>query len=646
MSCRHLFFATLLLGNATLPAYSQQSSDSEALDNIIVSASRTPVQQVSVGSSMTVITRDQIEKRQARYVSDLLRAVPGFAVSQSGSTGAQTQVRVRGNEANHVLVLIDGVRANDPASGDEFRWELLSTSNIERIEIVRGPQSSLWGSDAVAGVVQVITRSGSSQPGFSAFTEGGSNSTLNAGLNGSAGGSRWTLGYALENLDTDGTNISRSGDEADGSNMLTASLTGQFDATEDLTLDFGARIVDAYSQFDPVDFITTGLPEDGDVATDSDQAFVNVGGVLTTLNGRLTHRLAARLLDTDNRNLSDGVENSSTASEAVTLSYQADVRFSKNVLSIALENETTEFRQRGQVGFGDPNQDQEMDVSSFIVDFQGYSIDNLTWLLSARYDNNSDFDNAVTGRLSLAYRLGESTRLLGNIGTGQKAPTFTERFGFFPGQFAGNPDLMPETSASIEFGVEHGFLDDRLTLNVTAFAQNLENEINGFVFDPGTSLFTAQNMDGDSIRKGVEIASAWQFSEHLQFSATYTYTDSYEEDDAGIKSTELRRPRHTGNLASTYIFYDERGSLTLVADYGGSRLDRFFPPFPAPSEIVTLDGNLLVELAAGFDLTQRINLFGRITNLLDEEYEEVYGYRNPGRAAYIGLRIGFGQEGG
>ena len=173
---------------AGLPASGQDNNNEEPVDNIVVSASRAPSPQVSVGSATTVITREQIELRQSRYVTDLLRSVPGFAVSQVGARGSQTQVRVRGAEANHVLVLIDGVRANDPASGDEFRWETLSTSNVERIEIVRGPQSSLWGSDALAGVVHVITRSGSAGGEIEAYGEGGSNSTLNAGVNGGTGG--------------------------------------------------------------------------------------------------------------------------------------------------------------------------------------------------------------------------------------------------------------------------------------------------------------------------------------------------------------------------------------------------------------------------------------------------------------------------
>ncbi|MFT5499879.1 MAG: vitamin B12 transporter [Woeseiaceae bacterium] len=644
MSFRHLAVPALALFVVCTPAHSQsETAAKEKLDNIVVTASRSPLELANLGSATSVITREQIEYRQARYVTDLLRTVPGFAVSHSGTTGSQTQVRVRGSEANHVLVLIDGIRANDPASGDEFRWELLSTNNIERIEIVRGPQSSLWGSDAVAAVVHVITRSGASSPELSAYTEAGSHSTVNAGFNGGAGGERWSLGYALESLNTDGTNISRTGSEDDDSDMTTASLSGRFLASDRLTVDFGARVVDAYSQFDPVDFFVTGIPADADVATDTSQTYLHIGSSLESPGGRFLHHLNVRYFDTSNNNLTDGVEVSSTASDRTTISYQADIRLAENILSLALEHETTNFEQRGEVGFGDPNQDQDTSVNSVIADYQGHSIGRITWLLSARYDDYSDFENALTGRFSLAYELNETTRLRASVGTGQKAPTFIERFGFFPGQFIGNPDLKPEKSTSIEFGFEQLFLDEALSVQLTVFNQDLEDEINGFVFDPLTFLFTAENVAGDSSRRGVEFSSSWKYSERMEISASYTYTDAKEKDDQGIETRELRRPRHSGSISGNYRFFDNRANILLVADYGGSRTDIFFPPFPAPSEIVTLDSSWLVDLTSGFDLTRNVNLFARVTNLLDEEYEQVYGYKTRGRSGFVGVRVNFGQ---
>ena len=625
------------------PVFGQLNSDStEEVDTIVVTASRSPIAKANLGSATTVITREQIELRQARYVTDLLRAVPGFAVSHVGTTGSQTQVRVRGAEANHVLVLIDGVRANDPASGDEFRWELLSTSNIERIEIIRGPQSSLWGSDALSAVVHVITQSGGDRPGINAYVEGGSFNTVNGGLNGATGGDSWSLAFGLERLDTDGTNISRSGSEDDESDMTTASVSGQLRPSENLTLKLGLRAVDAYSQFDPVDFFVTGLPQDGDVATDSDRYYWNADATFSTLDGRLSHHFYARYLETDNRNLAGGVQSSSTASDRKTFTWQSDIQLGENLLSLALEHERTRFEQRGEIGFGDPNQHQQMSVNSLVADFQGRSIDRLTWLLSARYDDNSEFDSALSGRLSLAYRLSSTTLVRANLGTGRKAPTFIERFGFFPGQFIGNPDLKPEKSKSFDLGIDLLLLDSAVEIQLAVYYQNLDDEINGFVFDPDTFLFTAENIDGDSIRKGVEAAATFNLTENLSFGGSYTYTDSTQNDRSGDDVPELRRPRHSGSLNTSFRFLDERATLKVVADYGGTSTDTFFPPFPEPSEIVPLDSFWLLDLTASYDFNRNTNVFVRALNLLDENYEQVYGYRTPGRSAFVGVRLGFG----
>lgn len=643
MSHRLLFSCAVSSVFTCLSAYGQVTAEStKEIDNIIVTGSRSPIASANLGSSVSVISREQIELRQARYVTDLLRSVPGFAVSQVGTTGSQTQVRVRGAEANQVLVLIDGVRANDPASGDEFRWELLSTSNIERIEIVRGPQSSLWGSDAVAGVVHVITRSGDDGPGINAFAEGGSHETVNGGISGAVGGERWSLGFGLEHLDTEGSNIARTGTENDGSDMTTASLSSRFQPSANLDLTLGVRAVDAWSQFDPVDFFVTGLPVDGDVATDSERIYVNAGATLRTFDGRFAHHLYARYLDTDNSNLTDGLVESSTASDRKSFTYQSDLHIGDALLSLAVEHESTSFKQRGEIDFGDPNQDQQMSVTSVIADYQGNSLGKLTWLLSARYDDNSDFQSAWSGRLSLAWSVSDATVLKANIGSGRKAPTFIERFGFFPAQFVGNPDLKPEESLSLDVGVDRRFLDDALEIQLAFFYQDLRDEIDGFVFDPDTFLFTAMNSDGDSTRKGVEISAVYDVTENLRLGSSYTYTDSSESASSGVEMRELRRPRHSGSLYGNYRFFDNRANLKIVADYAGKSTDRFFPPFPLPSEIVTLDDYWLLDATIGLDLNPTTNVYLRGTNLLDEEYEQVYGYRTPGRSIYAGLRLSFG----
>ena len=619
------------------PAFA--TPDGDTLDQIIVTGARAPISAGDVGSAVTVITRDDIESRQARYVSDLLRAVPGFAVSQSGVLGSQTQVRVRGSEANHVLVLIDGVRANDPATGDEFRWEYLAAANIERIEVVRGPQSALWGSDAIGGVVHIITRSNAGAKTVGGYFESGSNDTMNSALSGGFGGDNWSVGLGVERLTTNGANISRSGDERDDSELTSGSLNVRFQPTDSVSLNFGARAIDAWSQFDTVDYFETGLPADSDDATDSKQNYAQLGAILGAPDSRVRHHLVTRYFDSDNRNIVDGLEDSSSASERTTFSYQADIGIGENLLSLALEHERTNFEQRGAVTGDDPNQDQEMDVTSAVVDFQARAAENITWLLSARFDDYSDFDEALTGRASVAWNLGENTTLRASIGTGQKTPTFTERYGYFPGSFTGNSSLKPERSTSYDVGIDQR-LGDSLNIQLSVFRQDLEDEINGYYCaNPWPAPCTAINMDGSSERSGAELGASWNATDRIGLSATYTYTDSRDSDNA----SELRRPRHAGSVQADIRFLESRGRISLAADYGGTRQDIFFPPWPNPSEIVNLENYWLLDLTAQYQLNDTVKLFARGTNLLDTEYEQVYGYRTPGRAGYAGIQVSFGR---
>ena len=613
------------------------TSNMDTLDQIIVTGSRAPISAGDIGSAVTIITRQDIDRRQVRYVSDLLRAVPGFSVSHTGVVGAQTQVRVRGSEANQVLVLIDGVRANDPATGDEFRWEFLATANIERIEIVRGPQSALWGSDAIGGVVHIITKSGRDAPGVGGYLEAGSENTLNAAMNGGFGGDTWSVVVGVEQLATDGSNISRSGSENDDSDITTGSLNARFKPSDRIAVQLGLRTVDAYSQFDAVDFVETGLPTDSDVATDTAQRLAQLGVTLGSSENRVRHHLNARYFDSDNRDLTDGFAAASSTSDRLNLGYQADIRIGKNLLAIALEHEKTNFEQRGEIVWGDPNQDQEMDVMSVVTDFQGRATDNVTYLLSARFDDNSDFDNVVTGRASIAWDVSDATTLRANIGTGQKTPTFIERFGYFPGQFIGNPDLKPEQSLSYDIGLDQRIAASAV-IQIAVFEQEIDDEIDGFIFDPDTLLYTADNLSTTSKRSGVELGARWTVSEQLDLTMNYTYTDATENG-----AIELRRPRHAGSMQANYSFMSARGHIALAADYGGTRRDMFFPPWPNPSELVTLGNYWLLDLTAQFQLTDSVRLFTRASNLLDTDYEQVYGYRTPGRAAYAGVQVNFGQ---
>ena len=626
----------------------------EIRDTLVVTASRIPVPLIAAGSSVSVIDRKQIEARQSVFAVDLLQDVPGFAVSRSGGIGSQTQVRVRGGEANQVLVLIDGIEANDPAGNDEFAFQDLTTWDVERIEVVRGPQSALWGSDALAGVVNVITRQPTAEFSAQGFAEAGAFDTYSAGarLSGAVAGARTAL--SLSRVDSGGTNSSRTGTENDGYENTTATLTLAGNPRSNLALDFVGRYTDTTKEFDGTDFITTGLPTDTGDKTAVSLGYFGAGGTLALADGRWTQRLRAAWTTTDTKNSNESGANGATSADKYGVYYQSTWKFTPgttdsagNSVTLALDDERQEFTQRGTASpFGDPNQDQHIDNTAAVLELLLSPMDRTSLSISGRYDHNSDFDSVATVRVTSAWTAPEwNTRLHASYGTGQKAPTFIERFGYFPDQFVGNPELQPETSKGWEFGVDQPLFNDTVSIGATYFHEDLEDEINGFAFDPDTFLFTAGNLDGTSRRRGVEVSARARLAESLQVSGSYTYTDAAQPDPVtGDAVREIRRPRHVASLNADWRFLDNRADLNANLTYTGDRTDTFFevaPPFG--TQTIDLHAYYLASIAASYRLrlTDDVRVYARVENLLDENYEDVYGYNTPGRGAYVGIRVTF-----
>lgn len=631
----------------------------EIRDTLLVTASRIPIPLVAAGSSVSVIDRQQIEARQSVFAVDLLQDVPGFAVSRSGGIGSQTQIRVRGAEANQVLVLIDGIEANDPAGNDEFAFQDLTTWDVERIEVVRGPQSALWGSDALAGVVNVITRQPTAELSAGGFAEAGAYDTYAAGgrLSGEVLGTR--AGVTLSRIDSDGSNSSRAGNEDDGYENTTATLALAGKVSDALDLRFVGRYTDTTKAFDATDF-GTGLPADSGDESDVDLGYFQGGGTLKLLEGRWTQSLRAAWTTTDTTNTSDFGGAGSTAADKYGVYYQTTWQITPgpadgtgNSVTLALDHEQQEFRQRGDVIVIDPddpsqdldpNQDQDQANTAAVLELVLSPFARTSLSLSGRYDDNSDFDDVATYRATTNWTAASmGSRLHASFGTGQKSPTFVERYGFFANQFAGNPDLQPETSTGWEAGIEQPLWNDRLRLGVTYFHEELEDEINGFAFDPETFLFTAENLDGRSKRRGVEMSALATVTATLRLSGSYTYTDATQPDSlTGEETREIRRPRHTASLNADWRFLDSRAGLNVNVSYVGDQEDIFFevtPPFG--SRTIDLDSYYLASVAATYRLTGQASIYARIENLLDEDYENVYGYNTPGIGAYAGVRLTF-----
>jgi|TARA_B110000967_G_C18878887_1_gene559869 vitamin B12 transporter len=633
-----LFGAVLTLSATSLFTQAVTAAETE-IQEVLVSASLVPIAAKRSANAITVIDREQLSNRAALSVSDLLRDVPGLAVSRSGVQGSQTQIRARGAEANHLLVLIDGVEANDPSQGDELNWGTLSADDIERIEVIRGPQSSMRGSDAMAGVVNIITRSADEPYSAKLFTETGSFSTQRSGF--SVGGIKGDLNVRLgvSTTDTEGDNVSRTGNEKDGYENTSINFKAGYKVSEELNVSFAARQSDGFNEFD-ADSDFDGFVEDQDRVSEFRNSTMRVQGDYASANGRWQHKLVIAQSSNDNEAFADGILGNVTASTKDQYQYIGSMFWAQATqrISVLAEREEEDYQQRGPLNWGlNPNQDRERNTDSFAIEYRTDISDALTLAASGRYDDNSEFESANTMRVEAVYQISDNTRLRSAYGTAVKNPTFSERFGFYT-NFIGNPNLDPEESTSWELGVDMELAPAALILSATLFDSELENEINGFVYDPATFGFTSANKDGVSKRQGIELTASATLTDDLSINSAYTYTDSVESDGAGGYIDEVRRARHTGSLNVAWQA-TENLHINANTQFNGSQTDLYFPPFPTPSQTVTLDTYTLVNVTANYSATERLDIYVRLDNLLDDDYEEVFGFQTLGFGANLGFRF-------
>jgi len=613
----------------------QVISDTNAeIEEVLVSASLMPITASRSANAVTVIDRAQLRNRATVSLSNILRDVPGFSVSQVGVLGSQTQIRVRGAEANHLLVTIDGVEANDPSQGDEFSWGTLTASDIERIEIIRGPQSSLRGSDAVAGVVNIITRS-AEKSSVGLFLESGSWATHHSGFNIGHKQGDFDIRFGLSHIESAGDNIARTGDENDGYRNTTYNIRSGLKLSDQMDISFAARESDGMNQFD-ADNDFDGLIEDQDRVSEFENSTMRFQGDYSSKDGTWQHKVLISQSKSDNTAFADKAKGNVTASTKDQIQYIGSFTWDQGAQNVAalVEREEEDWMQRGEITWGvyDPNQDRERDTDSVAVEYRTDINDHLTLAASARHDDNSEFDSAKTYRAEAIYQLTEAIRLRSAVGTAVKNPTFTERFGFYT-NFIGNPNLIPEESTSWELGADQLIMGGALTLSLTIFEAELENEIDGFVYDPATFAYTSNNINGTSERKGAELSAVGNISESMSLSAAYTYTDSTGDDAV----REVRRPRH---IASLNLGWQAAHNLHLNTNiqFTGEQTDVYFPPFPEPSQVVALSNHTLVNINLNYSATEKFEMYLKLENALNENYEEVFGYQTLGFGATLGLR--------
>ena len=615
---------------------SAQQPDGD-MENILVSASLLPITINRSANAITIIDRNEINNRAVVSASDLLRDVAGLAVSRSGAQGSQTQIRMRGGEANHLLVLVDGVEANNPAQSDEFNWGTLVAAHIERIEIIRGPQSSMLGSDAMAGVVNIITRSADQPLSANAFFETGGFNTQNNGISIGFKDGGFDMRLGVSDLQTDGENISRSGSEKDGYENTNLNLKSGWRASDQLRLTFAARQSDGMNEYD-ADSDFDSLIDDQDNVSKFRSATMQLKADYSSFNGHWQHQLS--MAQSTNKN----AEFNQRTPGTVTDSNKDQYRLVSSLLwdelnhrlSLLIEREEEEFQQRGPIndygvfGIYDPNQSRSRDTDSLALEYRADISEKLTLAVSTRHDDNSEFNSSDTSRVEAIYQINDSVRLRSAYGTAIKNPTFTERFGFYT-NFIGNPSLEPEESSNWELGIDQLFNQGGSTLSVTFFNSELENEIDGNFMDPVTFRYTSKNRQGLSKRQGMELTTVNKLNDAVSLNTSYTYTDSVESDGANRLVDEVRRARHIGSLNLSWQAMDSL-HINANAQYNGSQMDVVYP------KNVKLADYTVVNLSANYRATPNLDVYVRFDNLLNESYEEVFSYQTLGFSANVGVR--------
>ncbi|WP_158581911.1 TonB-dependent receptor plug domain-containing protein [Sphingomonas edaphi] len=592
---------------------------------IVVTASRSPETVQSSFAGVTVIHAERIERLGSPLAIDVIRLAPSAAVSESGPTGSQAQLRIRGAEANHSLLFVDGIRANDPAAGNEPRFELLNADLADRITLVRGPQSALWGSEAIGGVVSV-----DGKPAGTGTTQGqveaGSHSSWRASLSSAVGTADRGLAFGLAGQGSDGVDAYQGDGERDGYRNLSMRASGRFGISPAFVLGGSAFATAGYSQFDGYD------PDTFQRADTLDESRNRIAaGRLYAEYGRRDAgyaALSASLLGSSNRNMLDGSLINKSWADRRSITLESGYRFGKHRFIAALETETEKFHARDENSFGLTNQDRSRRHHSLTAEWRGGSFGPISADVAVRHDQFSRFKDATSLRAAMKVNFTEGMTVIATYGEGIAQPTFFDLYGYFPGFFVGNPSLRPEKSRGWEIAgrVARG----HFSAAATYFHQRLKDEI-----VDSSDFSSTLNANGVSRRHGVEFEANWAPSPLARLSANYSYLDATERKFHSMPATiEQRRPKHSGSISAD----GEAGRWTYGASltFVGRHRDR---RDSAPYDLVNLQSYWLANARAAYAINETVQLSVRLANMIGNQNQDLVGYRTEGRTIHAGLRF-------
>lgn len=630
----------LLAGAGSVPVRAAAQQDTAVvLAPIVVTAHRRPTSREVVTSRVTVISGDALRAQGITQLVDALRTVPGLSVVQTGSFGSVTSLFMRGGESDYVQVLVDGVPVNEPGGAYDFAH--LTVDNIERIEILRGPASVVYGSDAVTGVVQIFTRRGAGPPRVTAGARGGTygSGDFEAAVTGGSEQAGYSLGVS---------HLRSNGIYAFNNGYRNTTASGRFHYTPDerTDLNFTLRYTDAEFHF-PTDGAGNLVDSNQFTANEVTTLGIDVGRYFTDrIQGRLHLALndIGSLFDDEQDGPADTVGFFAFRSQTELRTRSADARVNVYLTPAAVVTGGASIEQERQRTDKDRTRLNRAYYAQVVVG----PLSGLSANAGLRLDDNEQFGTFVTFRAGTGYRMtATGTRITASVGTGFKEPTFFETF---DGAFSvGNPDLEPERSTSWEVGLEQPLAGGRVVLAGTYFDQRFEDLIQFTFSPPGPGDPNYFNV-AEATARGIEAEVRAVPVRGLQLSASYTYL-STEVTDSGFNAGPdaafvvgdrlLRRPTHAFTTGAVYRFED-RATLGATVRYIGDRDDLEFPGFPAPPSRVALQAHTVVDLSLLVSLLRPrgpapgLALTARVENVLDEDYQEIVGFRARGRTVWLG----------
>ncbi len=596
-----------------------------ALPTVVVTPTRLPTPENEVGSSITVITDEEIQRKQERTLPDVLKDVPGLNVVQSGGPGGVTSVFIRGANANQTKVFIDGIDATDPASGT-FNFEHVLTWDIERVEVVRGPQSGLYGADAIGGVINIITKKGSGPAQFAGSLEGGSFGTLNQ--NGRMSGSLDRFNYYLDfaHFHTADTPVTPP-----DLVPLGRPITGDAYDNKTLSTRFGADLAENFDVGMVLRYIDTSLRFTGDdffgpealQSTESDQQLFTRGTAhLVSFGGALDQTLGLAYTKFNQRDFDPNPPApvpSFFNGDRLKADWQGNIKLMEGqILTLRAEHQRDEITTPVA----------EITDNAGMIQLQSSIGERFFNAASVRYDSYDTFGGKPTFRIAPTLPIPETgSRLKGSVGTGFKAPTLAQLFQNFPSfNFFGNPNLKPETSIGYDMGFEQTLLEKRLQFGATYFHNNIDNLITT------NDTFTSLENVGRATTYGVETFAAYTPWEPLTLRADYTFLIAKNDI---LDQELLRRPKHKASLNAAWHI-TEAAVLSATLLYVGPWVDVSRNGTVSGLQV---SGYTLVNLAGSYDLGDGVSAYARIDNLFDRRYQNPTGFLRPGLGVFAGVRL-------